>query len=70
MVTFVIFPDLSDFEKQMMPSIDTEHPAAYVLKSCLIGEPLEIRISVDGDDVEEMCCRLKDRYGRASILAL
>ena len=56
----------SDVEKQVMPCIDTEHSAAYVLKSCWIGEPLEIIKSVD-DDVEEMWCRLKDRYGRAVL---
>ena len=42
MEKFAIYPFKPNFEKQVMPSIDTQHSVAYVLKSCLIGESLEI----------------------------
>ena len=56
----------NDFEKQVKPSIRSES-TAYVLKSCLSKEPLEIVKNVD-DDISEMWLRLDDRYGRLSKL--
>ena len=55
----------SDFERQVMPSIKSNEAAAYVLKSCLSKEPLEIVKNVD-DDIHQMWVRLNDRYGRSS----
>ena len=54
----------NDFNKQVMPAIAKES-AAYILKSCLSGEPLEVVKNVD-DDLDEMWSRLEDRFGRIS----
>ena len=56
-----------DFERQVMPSVKSNEAAAYVLKSCLKGEPLEIVKNVD-DDIKQMWRRLDERYGRSSKL--
>ena len=55
----------TDFERQVMPSIKSSEAAAYVLKSCLSCEPLEIVTNVD-DDIKQMWSRLDERYGRSS----
>ena len=57
----------SDFVKQVKPSIKSSESAAYVLRSCLNGEALDIVSNID-DDYDEMWKRLDDKYGKASKL--
>ena len=48
-----------------MPATNSKDSAAYILKSCLEKQPLDIVKNVD-DDLEEMWVRLDERYGRSS----
>ena len=43
----------ADFQKFIMPNIESNSNASYILSSCLVGEPLEKIRNVD-DDVEKM----------------
>ena len=56
-----------DFQRQVAPRLKTLESEAYVLKSCLKGNPVEIVKNVD-DDINQMWKRLDERYGKASIL--
>ena len=58
----------TDFLKQVSPSIKDPDSQAYVLKSCLNGEPLDITEGVD-HSITEMWRRLDERYGRVRKLA-
>jgi len=57
----------SDFQKHLIPNINSDESAAYILKSCLSKEPLEAVKNVD-DDISAMWDRLDNKYGRSSIL--
>ena len=52
----------TDFEKQVMPALKSNDAVAYVLKSCLSKEPLDIVRNVD-DDIHLVWKRLDERYG-------
>ena len=58
----------SDFKKQVLPNINDEDSAAYVLTSCLRGKPLDIVRNVS-DDLSDIWERLDEVYGRTSTLA-
>jgi len=55
----------ADFTKQVMPNTKSDDSAAYLLKSCLEKDPLDVVKNVD-DDLSKMWDRLDDRYGRSS----
>ncbi|KAL9955853.1 hypothetical protein ACROYT_G037242 [Oculina patagonica] len=57
----------TDFEKQVMPSINSEN-APYVLRSCLGKEPTDTVKSVD-DDIDAMWKRLDEKYGDPAKVA-
>ncbi|XP_068692645.1 uncharacterized protein [Montipora foliosa] len=57
----------TDFEKQVMPSINAEN-ASYVLRSCLGKEPADTVKSVD-DDIIAMWKRLDEKYGDPAKVA-
>ena len=57
----------TDFEKQIMPSINAEN-APYVLRSCLGKEPADTVKSVD-DDITAMWKRLDEKYGDPAKVA-
>ena len=57
----------SEFQKHVAPLTTSEDAAAYLLKSCLEKEALEVVKNVD-DDPNQMWERLDDRYGRSSKL--
>ena len=57
----------TDFEKQVMPSINAEN-APYVLRSCLGKEPADTVKSVD-DDITAMWKRLDEKYGDPAKVA-
>ena len=56
----------SDFTKQVLPQLP-ESSAAYVLTTCLEGNPLDIAKTVD-DDIKMIWNRLDEIYGRPSKL--
>ena len=56
----------TDFEKQVMPSINAEN-APYVLRSCLGKEPADTAKSVD--DITAMWKRLDEKYGDPAKVA-
>ena len=58
----------SDFEDLVMPSLESSDRAAYILRTCLLGEALHVVRNVD-NDLNQMWTRLNDRFGRASKLA-
>jgi len=57
----------TDFEKQVMPSINAEN-APYVLQSCLGKEPADTVKSVD-DDITAMWKRMAEKYGDSAKVA-
>ena len=57
----------TDFEKQVMPSINAEN-APYVLRSCLGKEPADTVKSVD-DDITAMWKRPDEKYGDPAKVA-
>ena len=57
----------TDFTRYVMPSVKDSDSAAYILKSCLSGSPLDAVKNVD-DDVKNMWKRLDEKYGRTSKL--
>jgi len=57
----------SEFQKHVAPLTTSEDAAAYLLKSCLEKEALEVVKNVN-DDLSKMWERLDDRYGRSSKL--
>ena len=57
----------SEFQKHVAPLTTSEDAAAYLLKSCLEKEALEVVKNVN-DDLKQMWERLDDRYGRSSKL--
>ena len=57
-----------DFEKQVMPTLQSDQSVAYVLRTCLSGEALNIVRNVD-NSLSEMWKRLVDRFGRTTKLA-
>lgn len=58
----------SDFERHILPELESDEKAAYVLKSCLTGPPFYDVCNVDGD-IKEMWKRLNEKYGQPSKLA-
>ena len=58
----------SDFERHILPELESDEKAAYVLKSCLAGPPFSDVCNVDGD-IKEMWKRLNEKYGQPSKLA-
>ena len=58
----------SDFERHILPELESDERAAYVLKSCLTGPPFYDVCNVDGD-IKEMWKRLNEKYGQPSKLA-
>ena len=56
-----------DFQKQVMTQI-RKGDAAYVLRTCLKGEPARLVNCVD-DDIDEMWHRLDDKYGDPAKVA-
>ena len=55
----------SDFMKYVMPSLKSEDSAAYVLRSCLSGEPKTLVKNVE-DTLSDIWGRLDERFGRVS----
>ena len=56
----------ADFKRQVSPNFNNDkHAAAYTLKSCLSGIPLNIIRNVE-DDLAKMWERLDDKYGKPS----
>lgn len=58
----------SDFERHIVPELDSNEKATYVLKSCLTGPPLQDVRNVDCS-LSEMWKRLDEKYGQPSKLA-
>lgn len=58
----------SDFERHILPELESDERATYILKSCLRGKPLEEVCNVD-TDIKEMWKRLDEKYGQPSKLA-
>ena len=56
-----------DFQKQVMTQI-RKGDAAYVLRTCLKGDPARLVNCVD-DDIDEMWHRLDDKYGDPAKVA-
>ena len=71
MEIYEIFPDFDQtFERHIMPELESDEKAAYVLKSCLTGPPFYDVCNIDGD-IKEMWKRLNEKYGnRQSWLTL
>ena len=59
--------NLRDFQKQVMTQT-RKSDAAYVLPTCLDGEPARLVKSAD-DDIEEMWQRLDEKYGDPAKVA-
>ena len=57
----------NDFCKYVLPKIKDKETTAYILTSCLTGEPLELVKNVD-DDADRVWDRLDEIYGDASKL--
>ena len=55
----------SDFDQHVMPAKKSDDSTAYVLRSCLTGEPLELVKNV-GDNLMDMWSRLDERFGKTS----
>ena len=58
----------SDFERYIMPELESDEKATYVLKSCLTGPPFYDVCNFDGD-IKEMWKHLNEKYGQQSKLA-
>ena len=56
-----------EFEKFVLPKLDSMDSAAYVLKSCIIGSASHIIANVD-DNIKEMWVRLDNKFGRPTKL--
>ena len=56
-----------DFNKFVSPEINCTESIAYVLRSCLTGEALNVVSNVD-DDINAICTRLDEKFGKPTKL--